>query len=174
MALPCLGAVAVLLAADTTYWLYKYETEVKARFFEHSQRMTDTTAKAVSEALWQFDRLSAQRSLQSFRDLPGFQAAVIYTDHGAFVSFRMARTEALDEVAASVNGVDFAPQQHGDSYFFSSAIRHYDAGQIGYIVASLNKDVLAAELSRARLNALFVAASSFAVVGVIFLIVANL
>lgn len=170
LTIPCLVAVFALGAAYSYFWSTKYEAEVEANFVETGRASTDLFAKAVAEALWEFDASSAERTLSGLKGMLGFECAVIYDPGGTFAYFQSG-----GEVPA-IN-LEKIPSDHhllkDGRLFFVSKIQHSEHGAIGDLVVVFDLASMNQMKWEARRDAIVAATIAFGLLGILQAVVAR-
>lgn len=170
LTIPCLVAVFALGAAYSYFWSTKYEAEVEANFVESRRASADLFAKAVAEALWEFDASSAERTLSGLDGILGFEYAVIHDPGGTFADFQSG-----DDIPA-INLEEIPANQHlmrDGRLFFVSRIQHSEHGAIGELVVVFKLAPMNQMKWEARRDAIVAATIAFGLLGILQAVVAR-
>ena len=165
LTVPSLVAVFSLWVGYTGYWAEKYETDLRADFEQNGARATQLFSGAVADALWEFDRRSAEATLAGLSEWPDFASVVILDQTGEFAVYQhtdravpdLGRDVATTEGDWPVRADDFA--------FFSARVVHPEYGFLGRIIAAFDERPLDEAIWMARRNAMLAAVIGFALLG---------
>ena len=173
LTVPSLLAVFALWLGYTVFWAEKYETDLRNSFVENGERATDLFSGAVADALWEFDRRSAEATLAGLAEWPGFAFGAILDQSGEFAVYQDTERgiPALwKEHAATNTG---APVYSEDFVFFFSPVVHPVHGAIGQLVAAFDERPLQDAIWAARRSSVVSAAIGFTLLGLLLTQVAR-